>query len=125
MEGVAFSLRDVFELIKQTDAHPEVIHLSGGGSASSVWRQIFADVLNRQVLTLDYSEDAGAVGAAVIAGLATGIWSSCQQAVERIPVQTVNDPITGNIKLYNDRFEVYQEVYPALRSIYEKLATTL
>lgn len=125
MEGVAFSLRDVFELINQTGAHPEVVHLSGGGSASSVWRQIFADVLNRQVRTLDYSEDAGAVGAAVIAGLATGIWSSCQQAVERIPVQTINDPITGNIKLYNNRFEVYQEVYPALRSIYEKLARTL
>jgi xylulokinase len=122
LEGVAYSLRDVLELLVQAGARPSQIRLSGGGSASSLWRQIFADVLNRQVMTLDHSDDASALGAGVLAGLSAGFWSSCTEAAQNIQIRTVNDPAPENIGVYNDLFSAYQELYPALQATYEKLA---
>jgi xylulokinase len=122
LEGVAYSLRDVLELLVRAGARPGQIQLSGGGSASSLWRQIFADVLNRQVITLDHSDDASALGAGVLAGLSAGFWSSCTEAAQNIEVRTVNDPAPENIGVYNDLFSAYQELYPALQATYEKLA---
>ena len=122
MEGVAFSLRDVLELIIRTGARPKAIHLSGGGSASPLWRQIFADILDRQVATLHNGEDASAIGAAMLAGTSIGFWSSCTAAAQNIKVRTVNDPLPGNVGIYKDLFKVYQDLYPALQRSFEKLA---
>jgi len=121
MEGVAYSLRDVLELIIQTGARPQVVHLSGGGSASPLWRQIHADVLDRQVVTLEHSEDAGALGAGIIAGTGMGFWPSVEEAVAAIRVSTVTDPIAENARRYAGLFAVYQELYPALKPAYDRL----
>ena len=72
MEGVGYSLRDVLDLILKAGISPAHVHASGGGSASPVWRQILADIFARDVTTLDFSEDAGAVGAAIVAGVQGG-----------------------------------------------------
>ena len=70
MEGVAFGLRDSFELIQATEAGKSIqqIRVSGGGSQSSFWRQIMADVFNFPLVTVDTAEGA-AYGAALLAGL--------------------------------------------------------
>jgi len=69
MEGVTFSLRDVLELITQSGFTPSIIHSSGGGSSSPIWRQIQVDIFNKEVVTQNYSEDAGGLGAGTIAVL--------------------------------------------------------
>jgi xylulokinase len=122
MEGVTFSLRDVLELLIQMGARPEVIHLSGGGSLSPLWRQIHADILNREVITLDSSEDASAVGAGVIAGVALGIWSSAGEGVESLHVKTVTHPKEKNVRIYQEMFDVYRALYPAVKPSFDKLA---
>lgn len=122
-EGVAFSLRDVLELILQTGASPEVIHLSGGGSSSELWQQIHADILNREVRTLDYAEDASAVGAAMVAGVNIGLWSNIEDAVQNIRVRSITEPVADNVPLYSELFEVYKDLYPALKPSFQRLAS--
>jgi xylulokinase len=119
---VSFSLRDVLDLILQAGINPERVHLSGGGSASAVWRQILADVFERPVTTLDYSEDAGAIGAAIVAGVQAGVWASATQAARLIHTRTVDEPQAANAAVYRRSFTVYTALYPALKSSFDALA---
>jgi xylulokinase len=122
MEGVAYSLRDVLEMMIQTCANPKIIHLSGGGSTSQLWRQIFADILDRDVITMDYSEDASAVGAGIIAGIPAGYWSSAEEAAEMIPVKTISHPISAHVQVYQDLFTIYKNLYSTLKPSFDRLA---
>jgi xylulokinase len=122
MEGVTFSLRDVLELIELAGFKPSVINASGGGSSSPVWRQIQADVFNRAVTTLDYSEDAGAVGAGIIAGVQVGFWPAVRDAVSLIETRTENLPNTEHAATYDRLFRVYRSLYPALKPAFDELA---
>jgi xylulokinase len=121
MEGVTFSLRDVLELILKNGAGPDRIHASGGGSSSAVWRQIQADIFNRPVTTLDHSEDASAIGAGIIAGVACGLWASAEEAVSLIRTRTVDHPNAANAERYDRLFAVYRSLYPALRPAFDAL----
>jgi xylulokinase len=122
MEGVTFSLRDVLALIEAAGFHPSVINSSGGGSSSPVWRQIQADVFNRDVTTLDYSEDAGAIGAGIVAGVQMGFWPAVDNAVSLIQARTVDRPNPVHAATYDRLFRVYQGLYPALKPTFDELA---
>lgn len=125
MEGVTFSLRDVLELILRNSAQPDRIHASGGGSSSAVWRQIQADIFKRPVTTLDHSEDASAVGAGIVAGVACGLWASAQEAVSLIKARTVDHPNAVNAERYDRLFTVYRGLYPALQPSFDGLAQSM
>ena len=61
LEGVAFGLRDSFELIQQAGAGQITqVRASGGGARSSLWRQILADVFQAEIVTLNTTEGAAA-----------------------------------------------------------------
>lgn len=122
MEGVAFSLFDVLALIEQAGIQPRRVNASGGGSTSPLWRQILADVFGREVTTLNNSEDAGAIGAAIIAGVKVGLWSSVERAAQLITVNTVDQPNAENQEIYCKHFEIYQNLYPALKESFQALA---
>jgi xylulokinase len=122
LEGVAFSLRDVLDLILKAGIQPVRVHASGGGSSSSVWRQILADVFNRSVTTLDYSEDAGAIGAAIVAGVSAGLWKSASQATALIQTRTLDQPEPGNPDIYAKYLAIYKSLYPVLKPGFDALA---
>lgn len=124
MEGVTFSLRDVLEQILAAGINPARVHTSGGGAASPVWRQIQADVFNRSVTTLDHSEDASALGAGIVAGVASQIWPSASEAVAKLHPQTHDKPTDTNVRIYNRLFESYRKLYPALRAVFDELAAS-
>ncbi len=123
LEGVAFSLRDVLARLRHAGLDPQRLHLSGGGAASPLWRQIIADVLGRPATTLDYSEEASAVGAGILAGVATGLWASAAEAAALLPTRTVEAPVTAHVALYDQLFGAYQELYPALAPCFGRRAT--
>lgn len=125
MEGVTFSLRDVLELILRNGVQPEWIHTSGGGSSSAVWRQIQADIFGWPVTTLAHSEDASALGAGIIAGVACGMWETPEEAVSLIQAQTVDQPDAANRALYDHLFALYRGLYPALQPTFDGLARGL
>lgn len=121
MEGVTLSLKDVLALLLDLGVEPERIHSSGGGSASAVWRQMQADVFGRPVTTLDHSEDASAIGAAIVAGVSQGCWASVEAAATLIAARTVDEPIPANAARYAALFEIYRALYPALQASYVNL----
>src|SRR5215472_13388016 len=124
LEGVAFSLRDSLEIFKELEIPVEQIRASGGGSRSFLWRQIQADIYGKEVVTLRESEGS-AFGAALLAGVGGGIYSSVEESTrEALQVRECLLPIEENVRLYDRQYEVYTQLYPAVRGLMHQLAAT-
>jgi xylulokinase len=125
MEGVTYSLRDVLEVIQQAGVRPSLVRASGGGSSSPLWRQIQADVFGRDVTTLEHSEDAGALGAGIVAGVAHGLWPSAEAAVALLPARTHDHPAPEAAAVYERLFALYKSLYPTLQPAFQTLAASV
>ncbi len=81
MEGIAFTHRDHVDALAA--AFPiDVVRLTGGASRSRLWTQVFADVLGRPV-EITAADETGALGVALLAGVAAGAYPSLDDAVDR------------------------------------------
>lgn len=122
MEGVAFGLRDSLEIIRGLRIPIREIRLTGGGARSALWRQIQADVFGREVSVLRGNEGP-AFGAALLAGVGVGVFSSCDEAAQRLlgPAEKVA-PIPENVKCYTELYGVYRGLYGALKPTFDALA---
>jgi xylulokinase len=121
LEGVAFGLRDGFELIKASEAGRVIdqIRVSGGGANSPLWRQIFADVFNASLVTVEALEGA-AYGAALLAGVGAGVWPDVKAATAMVQTGEETMP-SENAEVYEKAYQTYRELYPALKGVFEKL----
>jgi xylulokinase len=123
LEGVAFGLKDCFELI-ETAGLGEVrqVRISGGGARSALWQKILASVFETELVTVNTAEGA-AYGAALLAAVGLGVWedvgAACRGSV-RITGTTQPDPAW--IDAYRESHTVYQELYPALTSSFSRMA---
>ena len=122
MEGVTFSLKQVVDLMKSFTPC-EKVYTSGGGSASALWRQMQADVFDLPVYTMSAAGEGGAYGAIMVAGVGAGVWKNLSEAVSIVRVETETLPIRENQKAYQDAFEIYAKLYPALKPVYDLSAS--
>lgn len=113
LEGVAFSLRQVYDLI-DAEGSSEIV-IAGGGAVSPLWRQIFADVFDLPVRTVYGSAEGGSFGAALAAGVTAGIWRSLEETVPLIRPESVTMPIAENVALYAEHYAEYVKFYDALK----------
>lgn len=121
LEGVAFSLRDCFEITKSLGVEVERIRISGGGSKSKLWCKIIANVLNVKVDKINSLEGPG-FGAAILASVGCGRYSSVEEATkELIKVVETTEQEVNIVEKYEERYQVYRELYPTLKNIYEIL----
>lgn len=124
LEGVAFGLRDSFELIKSaglTQIHQ--VRISGGGAKSPLWRQILADVLNIDLATVNTTEGA-AYGAALLAGVGAGIWPDVDVACrDTVQVTGMTKPQPEIAARYEGTYGYYRQLYPALKTIFHGLGS--
>lgn len=121
LEGVAYGLRDSFELMKAAGiTRINQVRISGGGAKSALWRQILADVFQAELVTVNTAEGA-AYGAALLAATGTGAFNSVEEACQA----TIN--ITGvtapgdQSAIYQELYPLYRELYPALKPIFHKM----
>jgi xylulokinase len=115
MEGVAFSLRDSLEIFRELGAAIERIRLGGGGARSRLWRQIQADVYGQPVEILEADEGA-AFGAAILAGVGAGAWSSVDEACgATIRVAEMIEPGRQSTETLDRNYEAYKQLYSLLR----------
>ena len=124
LEGVAYGLRDSFELIRSAGlGEIHQVRASGGGAKGDLWRQILADVLETELVTVNTSEGA-AYGAALLAGVGAGIWpdvpSACATCV-RITGSTRPDP--DQVDTYLQAYPIYRDLYPALKPSFDRMAS--
>jgi xylulokinase len=119
LEGVAFSLRDTLTIFAEMEVPVETIRLGGGGSRGPLWRQIQADTYGHEVEILAADEGA-AYGAALLAGVGVGAWSSVDEAcAQSVRVAARVAPDRSASALMNQRYSAYRALYPALRSVAE------
>ena len=122
LEGVAFGLKDSFTLIQSAGlSHIRQVRASGGGTKSPLWRQILADVLGVELVTVNTTEGA-AFGAALLAAVGAGNWpdvlSACRTA---ITITGSAAPHPTQIEIYRQRYPAYRELYPALKPTFDRV----
>ncbi|GCE12289.1 xylulokinase [Tengunoibacter tsumagoiensis] len=117
MEGVAFSLKDCFSIIQEQGLRLEQVRATGGGAKSPLWRQIIADILGVELVVTNASEGP-AFGAALLAGVAAGVYPSVQVACEKtVRVLEKTEPDQNVASAYQQAYETYRALYPALKPI--------
>lgn len=124
LEGVAFGLKDGFALIQSAGlGEIQQVRVSGGGAKSRLWKQILADVLGVELVTINTTEGA-AYGAAILAGVGVGAWPDAETACRNlIKIVERVSPDEKREALYLSLYEQYRELYPALKPSFNKLAS--
>jgi xylulokinase len=117
MEGVAFSLRDCLDLMVDLGVEASEVRAAGGGARSQLWRQILADVLERPVSKLAVDEGP-AWGAALLAGVGTGVWSSVEEACSACVATADRLEPTAS---YRERHAVYRELHQRVAPLYRRV----
>ena len=121
LEGVAFSLRDTFEIMKEMGIKIDSISISGGGAKSSLWCSIIADVLNVKVNKLNTNEGP-AFGATILAAVGFGLFDTVENACdEYIKITESIDPNLENNELYNKKYNKFRKIYPATKELFKQL----
>ncbi|MCU6761826.1 Xylulose kinase [uncultured Roseburia sp.] len=121
LEGVTFALRDSFEVAKSLGIQIQRTKICGGGAKSPLWRQMVADIFNVKVDLIE-SEEGPGYGAAMLAAVGCGEFSSVQEAADKLVkvVETVEpDPETA--ALYEDKYQKFRQIYPAVKGLFSVL----
>jgi len=121
LEGVAFAIRDSFEVARTLGLSIPRSTLCGGGAKSALWRKILANVLNIPLDTTQTQEGPG-YGAALLAMVACGRFSNVQQAAQTlVRVKATVLPQPGLAEKYEQRYAQFRQIYPACRALFPKL----
>ena len=121
LEGVCYSLKDGLEIIASLGARPALVRLSGGGARSPLWHQLFADIFDSRVVTLE-TQEGSAYGAALLAMMGTGEYGSavelCRTAIKEV---SVKEPQTEEVEFYKRRYRGFRALYPALKPAFQAI----
>jgi xylulokinase len=122
LEGVAFSILDNIELIRELGGNLDEIVLAGGIAKSKLWLQIIADVTGC-VISLPEETEGAAFGGALVAGIGTGLYENAETAIQKtVKIRRgVCNPDPKNHELYTEMYEIYKGLYPALKQTYARL----
>lgn len=117
LEGVAFGLRDSLDLVAELGGLPSVGRVSGGGARSDLWLEIVASVLDLP-LEVTAVDEGAAFGAALLGGLAAGVFDDPREAVEEcVRVTRVVEPRPEWVARYEELLPSYRALYPALKQL--------
>ena len=122
LEGVAFAIRDSFEVVKKLGIDVKASKLCGGGAKSSLWKKILANVLNMD-LELVASEQGPGMGGAMLAMVACGEYTTVADACGALVrvVDTVH-PDPALAAKYEKQYRKFRKIYPACKALFAELA---
>jgi len=117
LEGLTFELLENISALRACGIQINELLAAGGGAKSELWLQLKADILNRPIRTLRCAE-AACLGAAMLAGVSSGVYSSLDDAVRcTVATQREFQPRPELVERYAERFATYRKLYPALRPL--------
>jgi xylulokinase len=120
LEGVGYSLKDCFAVLRKLGIAPVAACIIGGGAKSPLWTQIIADMLGIPLQTVENIDSS--LGSAMLAGVSVGVFSSHKDAVEKcVKVGRTVLPDQENYDFYEEQFQHYQEIQRALAPAYHRL----
>jgi xylulokinase len=121
LEGVAFGIRDSFTLIQGAGLGSiGQVRVSGGGARSVLWRQIMADVLGVELVTVNTTEGA-AYGAALLAAVGAGLYATVEEACSATIQVTGRTEPGPSVASYAQVYPLYQALYPALQDEFKAI----
>ncbi len=121
LEGVAFAIRDSFEVARSLGIPIARTKICGGGAKSPLWRTIMANVLGIPVDIME-SEEGPGLGGAMLAAVACGEYANVEEAAEKIVrvVDTV-EPDADLVAKYEEKYRKFAKIYPALKDLYSEI----
>jgi xylulokinase len=123
LEGTTFELKECVDSLAPTGIEIADFRAVGGGSKSDAWVQICADILGRPFVRPTITE-AGALGAAIVAGVGSGVFSSYQAGVAAmVSLERTFEPNPQQHRLYQSRFEKHRQLWPLMKGYLRELAS--
>ena len=114
---MTYELRINLDRLERCGIQIDTLRAVGGATKSPKWMQIKADITGKAVQTLQIS-DAACLGGAMLAGAACGAFSTLDEAVEQcVHIKTCFEPDPKRGMLYQEKYEVYCDLYPTLRKL--------
>jgi xylulokinase len=120
LESLGYMIKRNLDSLANMGINVKEIRSSGGGSKSPVWNQISSDILGVDLITMQ-SEEAASLGAAILAGKATGLFPSLEAAVDNMAV--IKDrytPNPENREVYDQGYQMYQKLFADLGECFER-----
>lgn len=121
LEGICFHLKWMLECQEKKITTSDEIRFVGGGALSSVTCQMLSDILQRKIITVEDSQDVGAVGAAVLVGIGLGIIPSIDNVADYVQKKQEFIPNKENKAVYEKNYEVFKELYKSNKKLFKKL----
>lgn len=121
LEGVAFALRDSFEVARSLGIQIERTKICGGGAKSPLWKKIIANVMNIKVDVIE-SEEGPGYGGAMLAAVACGEYASVEEAAAKLVkvVDTV-EPDAELAAKYEERYQQFKQIYPVVKELFPRI----
>lgn len=121
LEGICYHLRWMLECEEKKVKTSDSIRFVGGGALSQVSCQILADITGRTIETVEHSQDVGAIGAAMVAGIGLGIIPSLDEAGAFVRVLDTYEPNFDNREVYEKNYRVFRKLHDANRKLFRAL----
>jgi sugar (pentulose or hexulose) kinase len=122
MEGIGFDLMMGVDFYKSMGLKPLNIRMIGGGAKSGLWREIIANMLDASIEIPRNMQHIGALGAAAIAGVATGVFEDFSVVDKLVITSNTVQPDKSSNEKYNRLMPVYRKCYQSVMPIYDALA---
>lgn len=121
LEGVTFELRVNVDLLREGGVRIQELHAVGGGARSALWLQLKADVCGLP-LRIPQVTEAACLGAALLAGAASGVYRDLPAAVDEvIRFRERIEPDPARQEQYEERYQLYRDLYPRLRPLLHRM----
>lgn len=122
MEGIALDLRLILDEFKSMGVKASEMRIVGGGGKSTLWRQILADVYNTKMLLTTVGEETAALGAAIVGGVAVGLWKDFTVVDEISQVVSVSEPKPENVQKYEELLPIFKLASEEMAKVCDRLA---
>lgn len=122
MEGAALGLRVALDALRPLVQLRDEMILVGGGSRSTLWRQILADVFHLRIVKTNIDQQAAALGAAALAAVGAGLWDGFDRISELHRVESIAEPIAANGMIYDQRLPAYCQATRDLAKLGDMMA---
>ncbi len=122
LEGVTFGMRDALQIMREMNIPISEVRGSGGGARSAFWRQLQADIYQLPIVTTN-AEEGPAYGAALLAGVGIGVWSSVAEACRAcIKQRSTITPGAKRAAAYDRHYAIYGTLYHDLKRRFVEIA---
>ncbi|MDE6182581.1 MAG: xylulokinase [Eubacteriales bacterium] len=121
MEGVSYSQKQCLDLIKDMGLEIDNMYICGGGAKSYNWHKMISDIYNLETISIE-NEQGAVLGACILASVACGIYKNIKEACNKlINIKDKVSPTKENNNQYMKFYEIYKNLYPALKDGFKQL----